>query len=136
MVDRLLFLNTHWIPQPNNNVGRSLIGKKAEDIAYSFLKKNGLELITRNYRCRFGEIDLIMQDSEILVFVEVRYRKSDKYGSAIESVDFNKQRKLVFTVKHCLSKTSNEQPTRLDIVALSSNEPPQWIIDAFMAHDG
>ena len=117
-------------------MSHSLIGKKAEDVAYSFLKKNGLELIARNYRCNFGEIDLIMQDKEILVFVEVRYRKSDKFGSAIESVDANKQRKLVFTANHYLNQTSHSQPTRFDVVALSPDEPPHWIIDAFMAHDG
>lgn len=114
----------------------SITGKKAEDVAHSYLKKNGLELITRNYRCRFGEIDLIMQDKDTLVFIEVRYRNTDRFGSAIESIDVNKQRKLIFTANHYLSQTNNLQPTRFDVVALEPNESPLWIIDAFTADDG
>ncbi|MDW3096297.1 MAG: YraN family protein [Gammaproteobacteria bacterium] len=112
--------------------GQRLTGKKAEDVACGFLKRNGLILIERNYHCRFGEIDLIMQDTDTLVFVEVRYRSSEKYGSAAESVDGNKQRKLVFTANHYLQKYPSNQPTRFDVVALSPHQQPEWITNAFM----
>ena len=109
-----------------------LSGKKAEDAACSFLQRNGLSLIQRNYHCRHGEIDLIMQDSETLVFVEVRYRSSTKYGSAAESVDGNKQRKLVFTANHYLQKNPTNKPSRFDVIALSPQQEPEWITNAFM----
>ncbi|MEM8845108.1 MAG: YraN family protein [Pseudomonadota bacterium] len=117
-------------------MSHSLIGKKAEDVAHRFLKNNGLTLISRNYQCKYGEIDLIMQDKETLVFVEVRYRKSDKFGSATESVDRNKQRKIIFTANHYLCKTNTSLATRFDVIALKPNESPLWIIDAFTADDG
>ena len=66
-----------------------LQGKKAEDVACSFLQRNGLSLVERNYHCRYGEIDLIMHDDDTLVFVEVRYRNSNKFGDAAESIDAN-----------------------------------------------
>lgn len=110
-----------------------LLGKKAEDVASSFLIKNGLVLVTRNYRCRFGEIDLIMQDSDTLVFIEVRYRKNDNYGDAAESVGREKQRKLVFTANQYLIEHPCDTPTRFDVVALTGNQTPQWITNAFSA---
>jgi putative endonuclease len=109
-----------------------LTGKKAEDVACSFLQRNGLSLVQRNYHCRYGEIDIIMQDSNTLVFVEVRYRTSIKFGSAAESVDSNKQRKLVFTANHYLQKYPTNLPTRFDVVALSPHQEPEWITNAFM----
>ena len=109
-----------------------LIGKKAEDVACSFLQQNGLTLIQRNYQCRFGEIDLVMQDDDTLVFVEVRYRTSSNFGSGIESVDANKRRKLVFAANHYLQNFGCDQPTRFDVVALAPGQPPQWICNAFM----
>ncbi len=109
-----------------------LTGKKAEDVACSFLQRNGLSLMQRNYHCRYGEIDLVMQDSDTLVFVEVRYRSSIKFGSAAESVDSNKQRKLVFTANHYLQRHPTNQATRFDVVALSPQQEPEWITNAFM----
>ncbi|MFK8027386.1 MAG: YraN family protein [Gammaproteobacteria bacterium] len=109
-----------------------LTGKKAEDVACSFLQRNGLSLLQRNYHCRYGEIDLIMQDSDTLVFVEVRFRSSKMFGSASESVDINKQQKLVFTANHYLQKHPTHLPTRFDVVALSPHQNPEWITNAFM----
>lgn len=108
-----------------------LQGKKAEDVACSFLQRNGLSLVERNYHCRYGEIDLIMHDDDTLVFVEVRYRNSNKFGDAAESIDANKRRKLVFTANHYLQNTSFEQMTRFDVVALGPDQSPQWICNAF-----
>lgn len=109
-----------------------LKGKKAEDVACSFLLKNGLSIVKRNYHCRFGEIDLIMQDSDNLVFVEVRYRKSGIFGDAAESVDHNKRRKLVFTANHYLQAHPCSLASRFDVVALSGEQEIEWITNAFM----
>ena len=68
-------------------------GKIAEDQACLFLQKKGLKLVEKNYRCRTGEIDLVMQDKKELVFVEVRYRANNDYGSALDSVDQQKIQK-------------------------------------------
>ena len=109
-----------------------LQGKKAEDVACGFLQRNGLKLVERNYHCRYGEIDLIMQDDDTLVFVEVRYRGSNKFGDAAESVDANKRRKLIFAANHYLQKTKFEQTTRFDVIALAPDQSPRWICNAFM----
>ncbi|PHS71830.1 MAG: YraN family protein [Cycloclasticus sp.] len=112
----------------------STIGQQAEDLALSFLKKQGLKLVTRNYSSRFGEIDLIMQDKEHVVFVEVRFRSSSDFGGAISSVDSRKQSKLI---KCALQYISTEQTTlgfRFDVVAISpttTQHEIQWITNAF-----
>ncbi len=109
-----------------------LKGKKAEDVACNFLLQNGLSLVARNYHCRYGEIDLIMQDNDTLVFVEVRYRESDMFGSAAASVDHNKQRKLVFTANHYLQAHPTSLMTRFDVIAMSQYQQIEWITNAFM----
>ena len=108
-----------------------LTGKRAEDLACRFLQGEGLLLIGRNYHCRFGEIDLIMQDHDDLVFIEVRYRRSARYGSGAESVDHNKQRKIIFTANHYLQAHPSHQACRFDVVTLAPDQAPQWIINAF-----
>ena len=82
--------------QPNSSPRPSTIeiGKQAENRAERFLLTKGLQLICRNYRCRWGEIDLIMKDKDELVFVEVRFRKYNAYGGALESIDYFKQKRL------------------------------------------
>lgn len=111
-----------------------LKGKKAEDVACNYLLKNGLPLVTRNFTCRYGEIDLIMQDSDTLVFVEVRYRQSNSFGKAAETVDHNKQRKLVFTANYYLQKNPSSLATRFDVIAMSEQHPIEWITNAFMEY--
>lgn len=109
-----------------------LKGKKAEDVACNYLIKNDLRLVARNYHCRYGEIDLIMQDSDTLVFVEVRYRQSSQFGSAAESVDHNKQRKLVFAANHYLQTHPSSLASRFDVIAISEHATIEWISNAFM----
>lgn len=111
---------------------KKIIGNKAEDVACSFLQRNGLTVVERNYNCRYGEIDLIMDDDDTLVFVEVRYRSSSQFGDAVDSVDQAKQRKLVFAANHYLQNIKKLKPCRFDVVALSPGNAPEWIIDAFM----
>jgi len=98
-------------------------GRKAEDIACARLQQAGLALTTRNYRSPFGEIDLVMQEHDTLVFVEVRYRSSDDFGTPAETVDARKQARLRATAEHYLQNTprASKKACRFDIVALTGD---------------
>jgi len=111
-------------------------GAEAEAAACDHLQQQGLTLIERNYRCRQGEIDLIMRAAKCLVFVEVRYRASSRFGSSAESVDWRKQGKLINAANHYLQRHSHHGPSRFDVVAVTSHQEQlrlEWIRDAFQA---
>lgn len=110
-------------------------GRKAEQLARQLLEAQQLKFIDSNYHCRFGEIDLIMLDkNNTLVFVEVRYRKNQQFGGAIESITHSKQNKLRLTASHYLQKKNSNKNARFDVVLLSSlsdNTQINWIKSAF-----
>ena len=111
-------------------------GHNAENRACEHLGRHGLTLIERNYRAPFGEIDLIMQDQQTVVFVEVRYRRSQEYGTPAETIDRRKQAKLRATAAHYLQrhKSAARRPCRFDVVAVSGSageERIQWLPNAF-----
>ena len=108
-----------------------MIGIDAERFAEAFLKQHNLALLQRNYRCRFGEIDLIMRDGVVVVFVEVRMRKSPVFGGAAASITRAKQQKLVCTARHYLSSLKTEPRCRFDAVLLSGYDGHEidWIKD-------
>ncbi len=114
---------------------KSEIGQQAEKRACQFLQQKGFMLRQCNYRCKQGEIDLVMQDADVLVFVEVRYRKSEYFGSGAETIDSHKQKKLILSANHYLStQAKHDHACRFDVVSLSG--PLQsctidWIPDAF-----
>jgi len=89
--------------------------------------------LKKNYRCRNGEIDLIMQDKDQLVFVEVRYRKCEKFRTAIETVDQSKINKLISTAQHYISRNQLGIPSRFDVVGFDASLKPNWISNAFSA---
>jgi putative endonuclease len=97
---------------------RSLLGKRAEELAAEELTRQGYKVIDTNYRCRQGEIDIIAWDEETLVFVEVRSRRSRNREFPAESVDERKQSKLVITAMHYLSsqKADLQPDCRFDVV--------------------
>jgi len=113
-------------------------GAKAEETARIYLEQQGLRLVERNYRCRQGEIDLIMQDGETLAFVEVRYRKNTGFGSPAESVTPSKQRRIITTATHYLQSKNDRKmpPCRFDMLAIVGKEQQNisWIKDAFQAN--
>lgn len=112
-----------------------LIGNKHEKAAERFLVQQGLCLVARNMHCRFGEIDLIMLDGETLVFIEVRFRQQNDFGSAIESVNRNKQQKILRTAGYFLTQNPQFQHStcRFDIVGISQNGSQiDWLKSAFM----
>lgn len=85
------------------STAKSLLGRRAEDLAAVELAERGYEIIEINYRCRYGEVDIIARDSGALVFVEVRSRRSNEPTSPAESITEKKQAKLVLTAQHYLS---------------------------------
>jgi putative endonuclease len=109
-------------------------GDRAERIAAAYLKDKGLALIESRYRCRWGEIDLILRDRDTVVFAEVRLRRSNAFGGAAYSIDRRKQARIIATARHYLAGT-RESACRFDVVLLESIEPLriEWIRDAFSA---
>lgn len=107
-------------------------GNLAEQKACDFLLAKGLKLLTRNYRCYHGEIDLIMQDGNDIVFVEVRSRTCSDYGYATETVDYRKQKKLLTTATHFLQQKDwlDTVDCRFDVIGFFNNNI-EWIKDAF-----
>lgn len=110
-------------------------GEEAESLASAFLQKQGLVFLERNFRCKAGEIDLIMRDGDILVFVEVRLRSNPFFAQAAESITWNKQRKLVNTAQLYLQqhKLFDKVSCRFDVIAIESNQIKlaDWIQNAF-----
>lgn len=114
------------------------VGRRGEDAALAHLESAGLRLLERNYRCRAGEIDLVMQDGPTLVLVEVRLRSSADYGGAAASVGRAKQRRFTLAAKHLMLTRPEYRrlPARFDVIALDRNAPAdeltiRWIRDAF-----
>ena len=108
-------------------------GSDAEQAAVSYLQRQHLVLVAQNYRCRFGEIDLIMRDGTTLVFIEVRQRANDRFGGAAASITAAKQTKLLRTALHYLSGLNSEPSCRFDALLLSGNngQEIEWIKNAF-----
>jgi putative endonuclease len=105
-------------------------GRLAEQQALNHLKAQGLKLICQNYRCPYGELDLVMQDHKSLVIVEVRFRKSDRFGSAIETINRKKQSRIIAATKHYLYQHPVDCMIRFDVVAITGDHL-EWIQDAF-----
>lgn len=108
-------------------------GALAERAAAQYLQRHGLKLVASNYRCRFGEIDLILKDGETLVFAEVRHRSSGNFGGAAASIDSRKQQRLILTAQHYLTTLSRIPPCRFDALLLDAAENIEWVKNAFEA---
>jgi putative endonuclease len=117
-----------------------MTGRTAEQLASEYLQKKGFRLLECNYRTKAGEIDLIMQDGEDLVFVEVRLRNNPHFGNAIDSIDQRKQQKIIKTANHYLSRNNliDKVNCRFDVIGISYPQTKaviEWIQDAFPADD-
>jgi putative endonuclease len=107
-------------------------GAQAEEAAAKFLTDRGLRLLERNYRCRFGEIDLVMSDGRTTVFVEVRYRRNNTFGGSVESVTTAKRKKLLLAARHYMAAKKEFPDCRFDAVLLTGDTHEiQWIENAF-----
>jgi len=113
---------------------RSTKGRTCEQFALNYLIKNGLKPIEQNFNSRYGEIDLIMQHQNSVVFIEVRYRKNENFGGAKASVTPTKQNKIQKTALYYMQKQGREFNARFDVVAMSgeyNNLTIEWIKNAF-----
>jgi putative endonuclease len=117
----------------NGNDTTTRAGQIAENRAARFLERQELLVITRNYRCRGGEIDLICRDGRTLVFVEVRSRRNSDFGGAAASITPSKQRRIVLAARHYLAAMGRHSyDCRFDCV-LIDGERIEWIRNAFPA---
>lgn len=110
-------------------------GDLYEEVARTYLKKQGLKFIDRNVNFKGGEIDLIMKDDKQLVFIEVRYRVNNQFGGAAASVDFTKQQRLILAAQKYLQQHYGNQPPscRFDVVAIegdASGDNIRWLKNA------
>ena len=112
-------------------------GQASEHLACQHLQRQGLRLITQNWQCRQGELDLVMLDGDTVVFVEVRARRHSAWGGALESIDARKRGKLVIAAELFLQQHSRwtRHPCRFDVVAISTDGAARldWIKNAFDA---
>ena len=94
------------------------MGAWGESLAAAYMQKKKYKLLASGYRCRFGEIDLIVADRKFLVFVEVKLRKNDRFASAMEFVDRNKQNRIRTTAEVYLSQTPTDLQPRFDVIEI------------------
>lgn len=102
------------------NIGAT--GKSGEDKTAAFLRKNGWTIIKRNYQCRFGEIDIIAENKEYIIFVEVKTRAHNSLISPAEAVNLSKQRKIMLTAEDFLSKFSCNLQPRFDVAEVTTHK--------------
>ncbi|MBI5447499.1 MAG: YraN family protein [Gammaproteobacteria bacterium] len=112
-------------------------GWLAEKQAAQFLQKQGLSLLTHRFRVKQGEVDLIMQEGAVLVFVEVRFRAAGGVGASKESIGYAKQRKIIYAAHRYLQKNKLKQSAvcRFDVVAMSgclTHPEIEWVKNAFV----
>ena len=113
-------------------MNRRQVGTEYERQAAAFLEERGCEVIERNYRCRLGEVDLIVRDGNYLVFVEVKYRQSERTGHPLEAVNPAKQSRISRTAVWYLQShgLGMDQPSRFDVVGICGGQV-LWLKDAF-----
>jgi putative endonuclease len=117
---------------------RRALGTEAEILARDYLLARGLKLVCENFRCRMGELDLVVLDGEVLAIVEVRLRTRAEFGGAAASVDWRKRARIIRTAQYLLLQRRELRcyPVRFDVVALASAAPSggaaiEWIRGAF-----
>ena len=115
-------------------------GEDAETACRDYLRSQGLKLVDKNFSCRQGEIDIIMLDKKVLVFIEVRFRKNNNFGGGLESITASKQQKLRQTAELYLQQNNQYENARFDVVSMSKNNQTsnnrqeytfEWITNAF-----
>lgn len=101
-----------------------------EEAVCNYLKNAGIEILVRNYRCSMGEIDIIGTQGDVLIFFEVKYRKNDSFGDALEAVDLKKQKKIINCANYYLAFKQNDKYIRFDVIGITGDNI-KWIKDAF-----
>jgi putative endonuclease len=111
-----------------------LLGRRGEDLAVAFLKKKGYRILSRNFKTPVGEIDIIAEDRNTLVFIEVKTRTDGSFGRPFEAVGYRKQGKMRKVALSYLTYTKKEMPSRFDVLSIEMEEGRstiEHIIDAF-----
>ena len=108
---------------PHDDAAPGVTGARAEALAADYLRAQWLAIVARNFRTRFGEIDLIARDRDALVFVEVRMRRSRRFGGSIASITAAKRRRLVSAANGYLAMIGREPPCRFDAVVMQGLDP-------------
>ncbi|WP_280546701.1 YraN family protein [Halomonas sp. 11-S5] len=111
-------------------------GGAIEQLAARWLMARGLSLEASNQHAKGGEIDLVMRDGEVLVFVEVRHRADRRHGHPLETVTATKQRRLIRAARFYLQRNGLSCPCRFDVLAVTGTPPNleiEWVADAFEA---
>lgn len=98
---------------------RALTGKSGEELVAAFLRKNGWTVIKQNYHSRFGEIDIIAENGEYIIFTEVKTRKKSSLVSGAEAVDVHKQQRIILTAQDFLSKLHSDLQPRFDVAVVT-----------------
>lgn len=99
---------------------KQILGREGEKVAERYLKRKGYKLVERNYRCMAGEVDLIVLDRRVIVFVEVKTRSDDRFGTPFEAVEFRKQQKMIRAAQFFLNaKGLHQREARFDVVGIS-----------------
>lgn len=112
-------------------------GRTAEDRVLTCARGRGLACVARNYRCRRGELDLVLVDGDCLVVAEVRYRGRDDFGGAAASVNHAKRRRIIAATRHFLAThpAYADHAVRFDVIGVAPGEDLDWIEAAFDADD-
>ncbi len=111
---------------------KQISGQSGEDRALAYLQHNGLRLVERNFRCKRGEIDLIMLHATTLVFIEVRQRANRRHGGAAASITRAKQAKLLLAAQVYLQRYTVLPSCRFDVIAIDDSEL-SWLKNAISA---
>ena len=104
-------------------------GQHWENVAHDHLARAGLVLVEANFRCKMGEIDLVMRDGAALVFVEVRQREGMGHGGAAASITPAKMRRIVRAAQYYLQRFQRMPPCRIDVVAIDGDQL-DWLRNA------
>jgi putative endonuclease len=117
------------------------LGQRGEALAWNFLRKQGYTILEKNYRTRFGEIDLVAEKEGVIVFLEVKTRRDHRFGAPEEAVEWRKRQKLVRVAQAFLqTKGLEEKEVRFDILSVTWNgvDEPRFSLfqDAFIAEEG
>lgn len=111
-----------------NFLNKRVQGEHFENLALNFLEKEGFSLLEKNFYCKYGEIDIILRKSDLIVFVEVKQRSSKSFGTGFDAISYTKQKKMYLTAQNFLYKHSLENFNfRFDAVVFDEKDNCHWI---------
>lgn len=119
------------MPDSPQDVHKKVLGRKGEKLATAHLKKQGCKILKRNYKTPFGEADIIAQDKDEIVFVEVKTRIGDKFGTPREAVTKTKQQRYYKIAECYWLKTGEEPNARFDVIEVYEDGRIEWYKNAF-----